>query len=74
MRCYFMKGGRISSVHIFERRPSSDEEAIRASLELFLGQTEAFESFELWDRDRKVYQHEPEARPNAKGSKKAPAD
>jgi hypothetical protein len=68
MRCYFMKAGRISAVHIFEPRPPSDGEAVKASKKLFREQVEPFEGFELWDRARKVYEHGARADGEAKRS------
>ena len=68
MRLYFMRDGHIAAVHIFEPIPASDGEAIKASMRLFEERPEGFEGFELWDRERKIYQHGVELDENAKGT------
>jgi len=71
MRCYFMKGGHIVSVHVFDPLPSSDDDAIKTSLALFRERAGRCETFEVWDRTRMVYQHTVETGTNSQGPKEA---
>ena len=57
MRCYFMRGGHIEAVEVLDPPPSSDKEAVERSMKLFRMRAHEFETFEVWDRARRVYQH-----------------
>ncbi len=56
MRCYFLAQGHIQAVEVLE--VASDEEAIKKASALFEERRHdrGFEAFEVWDRDRMVFQ------------------
>jgi hypothetical protein len=56
MRCYLMKGGHILSAKELSLT-LSDEEAVEQCRLVFESKPEAFDDFEVWLRERKIYQH-----------------
>ena len=66
MRCYFMRDGHIAAVEVLDPPPSSDKEAVERSKELFRQRADKFETFEVWDRARVVYQHSGDAKEASK--------
>jgi len=55
MRCYLMRGGHIVAVKEFPGL--SDQDAIEQGRLLFEEHSEEYDDFEIWDHNRKVYQH-----------------
>ena len=57
MRCYFMRNGHIAAVEILDD-VKDDATAIKRGSALFLQRVRAgFEGFEIWERDRMVFQY-----------------
>jgi len=57
MRCYFVKGGRITAVELLSQ--TTDDGLIAEARELFemQGQPRGAEGFEVWDDARFIYRY-----------------
>lgn len=73
MRLYFLRNGHIAAVELLETI-TDDQAAIRMGGARFLERLkEGFEGFEIWERDRVVFQYPPVGDDNAGPASKSGA-